>query len=65
MTYPRCCDIVFTALTPRACVDVPFRYLPWSSTPERMWKQPGFAVERENVLNAVLEVRGASPLPAI
>jgi hypothetical protein len=54
--FLRCCDIVFTALTPRRCVDVPFRYLPWSSTPERMWKQPGFAVERESVLNTVLEV---------
>lgn len=52
--FRRCCDVVFTALTPRVAIDVPFRYLPWSSTSTRMWKQPGFAIERETVLDRVL-----------
>lgn len=49
--FHRTCDVVFTALTPRKAIDVPYRYLPCASDADRMSRQEGFAVERERVLD--------------
>lgn len=49
--FLRTCDVVFTAMTPRRTVDAGYRYLPWSSTPDRMWKQPSFHQERSDTLD--------------
>lgn len=57
--YQRTCDIVFTALTPRVLVDVPYQGLPWESTPKRMWMQPTHQAERQRMLELVLKVRDA------
>lgn len=57
--FRRCCDIAFTALTPRVLVDVPKRNLPWCDAPNRMWKQPEHSGERAEFLRQVLAVRDA------
>ncbi len=57
--FQRCCDIAFTALTPRVLVDVPKRNLPWADAPNRMWKQPTHQGERAEFLKQVLAVRDA------
>lgn len=49
--FCRTCDVIFTALTPRKAIDVPYRYLPQASNDDRMSRQAGFAVERERVLD--------------
>lgn len=49
--FDRTCDVVFTALTPRKAIDVPYEYLPQASNDDRMSRQPGFAVEREQILD--------------
>lgn len=53
----RTCDIVFTALTPRVLVDVPYDDMPWASADNRMWKQPTHQEERSRMLELVLQVR--------
>ena len=58
--FRRCCDIAFTALTPRVLVDVPKRNLPWCDAPNRMWKQPDHQGERAAFLADVLRIRDAS-----
>ena len=58
--FRRCCDIAFTALTPRVLVDVPMRNLPWCDAPNRMWKQPDHQGERAAFLADVLRIRDAS-----
>lgn len=55
--FLRACDIVFTALTPRVLVDVPYDDLPWASAENRMWKQPTHREERGKMLELVLKVR--------
>lgn len=55
--FCRTCDIVFTGLTPRVLVDVPYENLPWASDDTRMWKQPTHQEERRRMLELVLEVR--------
>lgn len=55
--FYRACDIVFTALTPRVLVDVPYEDLPWASAPNRMWQQPSHRKERGDMLDLVLKVR--------
>lgn len=57
--FDRTCDVVFTALTPRVLVDVPYRDLPWASDPDRMWKQPEHVGERARMLELALRVREA------
>lgn len=54
------CDIVFTALTPRVLVDVPYDDLPWASDDTRMWKQPWHQSVRDEMLEQVLKVRKES-----
>jgi hypothetical protein len=55
--FHRTCDIVFTGLTPRVLVDVPYDDLPWASADNRMWKQPTHQEERSRMLELVLKVR--------
>jgi hypothetical protein len=58
--FGRTCDIVFTALTPRVLVDVPYENLPWASAPNRMWMQKKtHQKERARMLELVLKVREA------
>jgi hypothetical protein len=56
--FRRTCDIVFTGLTPRVLVDVPYEGMPWDSDPDRMWKQPDHLAERSEMLKLVKGVRG-------
>jgi hypothetical protein len=56
--FLRTCDIVFTGLTPRVLVDVPYERMPWDSDPDRMWKQPDHLAERSEMLKLVKGVRG-------
>ena len=58
-TFNRTCDIVFTALTPRVLVDVPYEDMPWASADNRMWKQSTHREERGRMLDLVLKVRDA------
>lgn len=58
--YYRCCDVVFTGLTTRTLVDVPYENLPWASAENRMWKQPEHVAERARMLELVKGVRDAS-----
>jgi hypothetical protein len=58
--FNRTCDIIFTALTPRVLVDVPYEDLPWASADNRMWKQPDHQASREKMLDLVLGVRDAA-----
>jgi hypothetical protein len=58
--WHRTCDIVFTALTPRVLVDVPYEDLPWASAENRMWKQPTHREERGRMLELVRQVRDAA-----
>lgn len=51
--FNRCCDIVFTALTPKVLVDVPKQDREFASDPDRMWKQPWHHGERQRMLNLV------------
>jgi hypothetical protein len=56
--FLRCCDIVFTALTPRVLVDVPKTNLPYAEGPDRMYRQPRHTWERKRMLELVRGVRG-------
>jgi len=56
-TFNRTCDIVFTALTPRVLVDVPYRDREFASAPGRMWTSRGHVEERTRMLNLALKVR--------
>jgi len=53
---PRC-DLVFTGLTPRTLVDVPYEDLPWASADNRMWKRPSHLEEGRRMLERMLAVR--------
>lgn len=53
--FLRCCDVVFTALTPRVLVDVPYTNLPWATGPDRMYRQPTHFGERVRMLEATLK----------
>lgn len=55
----RCCDVVFTALTPRVLVDVPKTNLPYAEGPDRMYRQPEHVAERARMLKLALQVRDA------
>jgi hypothetical protein len=55
--FTRTCDVVFTALTPRVLVDVPYEDREFASAPNRMWKQPGHHGERVRMLDLARQVR--------
>jgi hypothetical protein len=57
---PQTCDVVFTALTPRALVDVPYENLPWAEDPDRMYRQPGHQAERGKMLELAFRARDAA-----
>lgn len=57
--FSRTCDIVFTSLTPRILLDLPYTDLPWASAPNRMWKQPEHVGERKRMLELAQKVRDA------
>lgn len=48
--FNRCCDVVFTTLTPRVLMDVPKVDREFASDPDRMWKQPEHHGERQRML---------------
>jgi hypothetical protein len=58
-TFNRCCDVVFTALTPRVLVDVPKQNLPWAEDYSRMYRQPNHTTERMQMLELARRVRDA------
>lgn len=55
--FLRCCDVVFSALTPRTVIDLGFSHLPFAHDPDRMHKQPGHKAERDEVLRLARRVR--------
>lgn len=55
--FQRTCDVVFTTLTPRVLVDVPFTHREFASAPNRMWKQPGHYGERTRMLGLARQAR--------
>lgn len=57
--FHRTCDIVFSALTPRKIIDVPFTMLPHTWAENRMYRTPGNTEERTHVLDAARRVRRA------
>lgn len=59
MHFNRCCDVVFTALTPRVLVNVTKTDREMASDPNRMWKQPGHLEERTRMLRLARKVRDA------
>ncbi len=54
--FHRTCDIVFTALTPRVLVDIPYEDLPHAHAPNRMFKQKEHVAERQRMLELVRQV---------
>ena len=57
--YRRDCDIVFTALTPRVLVDVPYENLPWATADDRLYRQPEHMAKRTRMLELARKVRDA------
>jgi hypothetical protein len=57
--FHRCCDIVFTGLTPRVLVEVPHENLPYALHYDRMYRQAEHQVERARMREMMLEVRDA------
>lgn len=60
LRFCRTCDVVFTTLTPRKLLDVPYRNQPWATGPDRMYRQPDHVGERARMLDLAREVRDAS-----
>jgi hypothetical protein len=58
--FHRTCDVVFTALTPRILLDLPYRDLPWATDPSRMYRQPDHVGERARMLELCRQVRDGS-----
>lgn len=56
-TFFRTCDVVFTTLTPRKLLDVPYEDMPWATDPDRMYRQADHTRERRRVLEMAREVR--------
>ena len=52
----RTCDVVFTTLTPRLLVDLPFEYLPWTRAENRMYRNQEFLKERQLMLELARKV---------
>jgi len=61
--FLKCCDIAFTALSPRVLVDVPYRDLAWASAPNRMWTQPDHRSGRAEFLRRVLAFKDKEDRP--
>jgi hypothetical protein len=55
-SFHHTCDIVFTALTPRKLLDLPYTDREFASAPNRMWKQPSHVGERTQMLDLVRRV---------
>lgn len=55
--FLRTADVVFTALTPRILVDLPYADREFASAPNRMWRQPDHIAERTRMLELVRHVR--------
>jgi hypothetical protein len=58
-SWLRCCDVVFTTLTPRVLVDVPKENREFAEGPDRMYRQPDHVGERARMLELVRKVRDA------
>jgi len=54
--FNRTCDIVFTGLTPRVLVEVPYESLEYATGPDRMYRQPTHVAERMRMRELVREV---------
>lgn len=54
--FRRCCDIVFTALSPYQLVDLGHEDLGWATHPDRMYHQPHHTPERDEVLRRCLSL---------
>lgn len=54
-SFPRTCDIVFTALTPYVLVDLPYADRDYASAPGRMWTTNGHVAERRQMRDLVFE----------
>lgn len=53
------CDVMFSALTPRTIIDVPFDHLPWAEGPDRMFTgRPTHNHERQRMLELCRTIRG-------
>jgi hypothetical protein len=57
--FNRCCDVVFTTLTPRVLVDVPKENREFAEGPDRMYRQPDHVGERARMLELARKVRDA------
>lgn len=57
--FDRTCDVVFTTLTPRILVDLPYTDREFASAPNRMWRQPAHVGERTRMLELARKVRDA------
>lgn len=57
LLFPRCCDITFTALTPRTLVDLPYEEREFATGPDRMYRQAGHVGERGAMLKAALRAK--------
>lgn len=57
--FMRCCDVVFTALTPMTWVDVAYENLPYATGPDRMYRQRDHVGERAWMLGLARGVRDA------
>jgi len=53
----RCCDVVFTALTPFKLLDLPYTNMPWATGPDRMYRQPDHVGERARMLELARKAR--------
>jgi hypothetical protein len=57
--FHRCCDVVFTGLTPRVLVDIEKTNLPYAEDANRMYRQPGHVGERQRMFDLMRKVRDA------
>jgi hypothetical protein len=58
--FNRTCDVVFTALTPRVLVDVPYEDLSWATADDRMYRQPQHLGERSKMLELAFRAKDAT-----
>jgi hypothetical protein len=57
--FNRTCDIVFTGLTPRKLLDLPYTDREFASAPNRMWRQPQHQGERAAMRELVRQAAAA------
>ncbi len=58
--FNRTCDVIFSALTPRRLVDLPFDHLEHTWAENRMYLQPGNTEERTHMLDLARKVLRAT-----